>query len=266
MGETSLNPERFLTSKSGDLLAKRFEVIRTPNPKALALAAAGFWVDRSHEAVARRGQFTVALTGGSGPVRLYQLLASPSWRERIEWTKTHFFWGDDRFVPMDDPESNFALANTTLLSALPLRPEQVHRIPTELRDPQAAADAYEAGLRRFFQLTTTGWPRFDLVLLGLATDGHIASLFPGSTTLEEAHRLVMAATPGLLPPKLDRVTMTLPVLNAARAVAFLVAGADKAAVVRQVLNGAVDLPATLVKPTDGELHWFVDAAAAGDGL
>ncbi len=155
-----------------------------------------------------------------------------------------------------------------LLAHVPISVAQIHRVPTELGDPATVAATYEAEIRNFFKLSPNEWPRFDLVLLGLGADGHIASLFPGKPAVEETQRLVVATSPGSLPPHVDRVTLTLPVLNAARAVAFIVKGANKAPVLRAAreglpLDGIGDVPAARVRPTNGVLHWFVDAAAPG---
>lgn len=234
-----------------------------PDLAGLCQATAEFWVQRAAKAVATHGSFAVALTGGSTPRGLYELLATPGWRSQIEWPRWHVFWGDDRFVPPHDPNSNYGLARTTLLDRVPIPLTQVHPISTDAANPEQAAAAYEDDLRTFFALAPGDWPRFDLVLLGMGADGHVASLFPGNASLQERQRLVVASPPGPLPPPVPRVTLTLPVLNAARAVAFLVAGAEKAEPLRAALRGDEQLPAARIKPTAGELHWFVDAAAAG---
>jgi gluconokinase len=238
------------------------DIVITPNVEALSEAAADFLVRRASEAITTRGRFTVALTGGSTPRQLYELLAAAPWSGRLDWGRCHVFWGDERMVARDHQDSNFRLAHSALLAHVPIPAEQIHRIVTESGDPAAQAAAYEADIRSVFGLTTGERPRFDLVLLGLGADGHIASLFPGSTTIDEARRLVVASPPGRLPPQVDRVTLTLPVFNAARAVAFLVCGPDKAPALRRALAGDAELPASHVKPDDGVLRWFVDVAAA----
>lgn len=243
-------------------MTQRLDVSTTSGLEALSEAAAEFWIRCAAEASTRRGRFTIALTGGSTPARLYELLAAVPWTARVDWGRCHVFWGDERMVPMDHPESNFLLAQSTLLAHIPIPAEHIHRIRTESGAPGAVAAAYEADIRGFFGLTPHERPRFDLVLLGLGADGHVASLFPASPTLDEPGRLVVASPPGCLPPKVDRVTLTLPVLNAARAVAFLVSGPDKAPALRGALAGEADLPAARVKPNDGVLRWFVDFAAA----
>jgi 6-phosphogluconolactonase len=166
-------------------------------------------------------------------------------------------------VPPQDPNSNFGLAQGALLAYVPIPPAHVHRVRTETGGASTVAAAYEAELREFFALTTSEEPRFDLVLLGLGADGHVASLFPGSPTLQETRRLAMPSPPGRLPPAVDRVTLTLPVLNRARAIVFLVSGSEKASVLSHVLGGDTDLPAGRVNPVGGVLRWFVDEAAMG---
>jgi 6-phosphogluconolactonase len=231
---------------------------------ALAREAASEFSRRAQVCVAERGRFTVTLSGGSTPRRLYALLADPAapFRDGIPWSRVHFFWGDERHVPPDDPKSNFRMVRQALLSRVPVPLENVHRIEAERPDAADAADAYERELMRFFALTPGQVPRFDLVLLGMGPDGHTASLFPGSSALEVRDRLVVAAWV----PKLhsDRITLTLPVFNNAAAVAFLVSGADKAATLRAALdpNGPGGLPCQRIRPVDGDLLWLVDRAAA----
>ncbi len=234
-----------------------------PDSEALSEAAAGVWTASAARAVAQRGRFTVALSGGSTPRRLYELLAIPKWQERTDWANCHVFWGDERMVAPTHPDSNFRLAQNSLLANVPIPEDQVHPIPYSDNGP-AAAIVYQRCLIDFFGLSAGERPRFDLMLQGLGSDGHTASLFPGFSTLNEREKLAVGSPPGTLAPQVPRVTLTLPVLNAARVVLFLVAGADKATVLRRVLAGDQELPAGRVQPTDGELLWFVDAAAAAD--
>ncbi len=213
----------------------------------------------SERAVRDRGRFAVALSGGSTPRRLHALLASEEYRERISWPHWRIFWGDERAVRPDHDESNFRMARETLLNHVPLSQAHVHRIPTEF-DPDRAATEYEQTIR---QALFADIPVFDLILLGMGDDGHTASLFPGSEALQEDKRLVVSDWV----PHLDahRITFTLPLINRAAAVAFLVEGAHKAKMVQRMLQpGPAEepLPASLVQPTDGELHWFLDSAAA----
>lgn len=200
----------------------------------------------------------VALAGGATPRPLYELLATPEFQARIPWAKLHVFWSDERLVPHDHPESNYRLAREALLKHVPIPRENVHPVPVAAT-AEAAALAYEQELRAHFH-ERRGVPAFDLILLGLGADGHTASLFPRAAPLEERARLaVMAMSPVGGPP---RVTLTLPVLNAARAVFFLVSGEDKAAALRLAVEAPGTLPAQQVAPR-GRLLWLADSAAAG---
>lgn len=244
---------------------QRLQVVRDAD--ALAQAAAAEFVRRALAALAERRRFAVALAGGSTPLGLYRLLAR---RGRLTppgplpWQETHLFWGDERMVPPDSPQSNYGQARAALLDHVPLPAENVHRIRGELQSAEAAAAECEQELRWFFGLDPGELPRFDLVLLGLGADGHTASLFPGDAALGERERLAVAvARPA---PDPDRVTLTLPVLNRAAAVLFLVAGAEKSDALRRVLVAempAPALPARAVHPAEGELLWLADQAAAG---
>jgi 6-phosphogluconolactonase len=206
----------------------------------------------------------VALAGGSTPQSLYRLLADDKgpYRTRVPWESTHVFFGDERMVPPDDPDSNARMAFEALLRHVPVPEEQVHRIRGENPDPDRAAEEYEEMLRDTFRLAGREQPRFDLVLLGLGADGHTASLFPGDRALRETERLAVPAT-APVPPH-ARVTLALPVLNAASSVLFLVSGAAKAPAVQRVRKGE-DLPAARVRPSSGALLWLCDRAAAGPG-
>lgn len=235
-----------------------------PDAAALARLAAEEVVLRAEAAVAARGRFAIALAGGSTPRALHALLADPDepFRARIPWERAHVFFGDERHVPPDHPDSNYGMARATLLAKVPIPAGNVHRIRAEL-EPDAAAAEYEEELRRVLGAGSpdAGKPRLDLALLGLGADGHTASLFPGSPALLEASRLV--AAPWVEHLRHHRITLTLPALRAARAAAFLVSGAGKAARVADVLEGAgASLPAGLVRPVEGDLLWLLDAPAA----
>src|SRR5579871_3259137 len=214
---------------------------------------------------ARTGRpFTVALSGGSTPAILYRLLAAPPFRDAISWRDVHLFFGDERCVPPDSPDSNFRMASETLLSQIEIPPQKVHRMPGEMADHDTAARQYESDLRAFFHLSAGEYPRFDLILLGMGPDGHCASLFPHKPALQEQQRLVVATEPGLK-PFVPRLTLTLPVLNNAANILFLVAGADKAETLARVLEGPLDpeaLPSQAVVPANGSLTWLVDKEAA----
>jgi len=205
----------------------------------------------------------VALSGGSTPKGVYALLAlDPGLQREVPWDKIHFFWGDERHVPPDHPDSNYRMADDALLSKVPVPVANVHRILSENRDADDAARQYEGTLRAFFQASAGRFPRFDLVLLGLGSDGHTASLFPGTTALHERQRLVAANWVGKL--DVDRITVTAPVFNGACCVMFLVSGEDKAMPLKAVMEGRHEpeqLPAQLIRPEDGKLLWLVDQAA-----
>lgn len=231
-----------------------------PDAPSLSRAAAGEFVSCATEAIQRRGRFDVALAGGSTPRSVYSLLAARHSND-LEWDKVHLFFGDERHVPPDDAGSNFRMVRESLLAAPAIR-ATVHRIEAE-RDAATAADRYEATLRRHFQVSPPAQPRFDLVLLGMGADGHTASLFPGTSALAEMSRAVVAnAVPQL---NTDRITLTFPVLNNAARVIFLVAGGDKAAMLRCALRGdpaGAHYPVQAVRPASGTLTWMIDAAAA----
>lgn len=226
--------------------------------RAAAAAVAEELASLAAQAVEARGRFSLALAGGSTPRALYRLLAEEPHRSRVPWHGVHLFWGDERCVPPGHPRSNFRMVREALVSRVPLPEENVHRVRGEL-SADLAADDYAHELRAFFG----GEPRFDVVHLGLGDDGHTASLFPFSPALRVRGRpAARALQPGTGEP---RVTLTVPALNGARRVDFLVTGAGKARVVGRVVRGALDpfrLPAQLVRPRDGELHWHLDVPAA----
>jgi 6-phosphogluconolactonase len=232
------------------------------DPTALAAGAAEELTRRVLAAVAARSRCRIALAGGNTPLLLYRELTCPAGAD-IPWDRVEVFWGDERTVPPENPDSNFGAARDALLSSVPIPAGNVHRMCGEAADPRAAAMEYEEELRRCFGLAGGELPRFDVVLLGMGTDGHTASLFPGSATLDEQDQLVTASRVQSL--GVWRLTLTLPVLNAAAAVVFLVSGADKAETLARVLDGPYlprELPAQAVRPESGDLVWLVDAAAA----
>ena len=231
-------------------------------PQELSEAAAGEVVRDANEAVKARGRFTIALSGGSTPKSLFNLLATNA-RNALPWDRMYFFWGDERHVPPTDPDSNYRMAEEVMLSKVPVPPGNVFRMATENPDAARVAEDYEKTLRKFFQLAADGVPQFDFILLGMGPDGHTASLFPGTAALQEKSRLVVSNWVEKL--KTNRLSFTLPVLNAARCVAFLVSGTDKAPVLKTVLEenaSAEQYPAKLVNPSAGKLIWFLDRAAA----
>ncbi len=234
------------------------EIVIFPDPQTLAQEAADRFVQLARAKVAEGDRLSVALSGGSTPAPLYRRLAQAPLREAIPWQRVHLFWGDERCVPPQHPESNFGRAKEILIDHLSIPAGNVHRIRGEL-EPEAAALACAVGLHAFFG---RAWPRFDLVLLGLGADGHTASLFPGSPILEETTRSVVPVKAQYQGRPAWRVTLTLPAINAARQVIFLVTGASKADVLQTVLMGPQTLPAQRVRPKSGQLTWLVDAEAA----
>jgi len=229
------------------------------DPKELARGAAEMFVARGVEAIAQRGTFMVALSGGSTPKLLYQLLADPNelFRDRVPWAETHFFWSDERHVAPDHPDSNYRMTNEAMLAHVPVPPDKIHRIHGANPNAAQAASDYE---RTLIDVTQSQLPRLDLILLGLGTDGHTASIFPGSEVLHETSRLV--AAPWVEKLKTYRITMTLPLLNNAATVLFLVTGAEKAEIVREALEGPKQYPAQYVNPTNGQLVWLLDKDGA----
>lgn len=240
-----------------------------PDIDSLSRAAAEAVFEISKAAVARSGRFTLALAGGNTPMHLYELLAS-EFRDKMPWNSTHLFWGDERFIPKTSPESNFKMANDSMISRLFLPSQNIHPISTELESPEDSANTYEEHLREFFQLEKAEqkYPKFDLVLLGLGDDGHTASIFAGDSILNEKKKWVAAVN---VPPKYktkERITLTLPVINSAKNVFFIVACKGKTEIVNKILadtkSAKNQYPAAMVQPK-GELVWFLDSDAA-EGL
>jgi 6-phosphogluconolactonase len=229
-------------------------------PSELFQAAAEEFEKLANTAVQTRGKFIVALSGGSTPRGMFKLLAGDKFAS-LPWSKFYFFWGDERHVPPDHPDSNYRMAYEALLSKVPVPKENVFRVSTENKDADAAARAYEETLKGFFKLRPGEVPRFDLILLGMGPDGHTASLFPDSVALHEDERLVVANWVEKF--KTFRITFTYPVINNAACVTFLVAGEDKAPALHEVLeNKNSGLPAQRVRPSNGRLIWLVDRPAA----
>jgi len=230
---------------------------------ALNHCVAEQFVRLTTEAVEARGRCAVALSGGSTPKNVYQLLAAPAFRARVRWGDIHFFWGDERHVPPDHPDSNYRMAVEAMLSKVPVPPANVHRVRGELPDTERSAREYEETIRAC--VAGASRPRFDVIHLGVGTDGHTASLFPGSAALAERERLCVANWVEKFAGY--RITLTLPILNAARAAIFIVTGAAKAPIIQQVLrdrDATPPFPAQLIRPQDGECWWMLDQAAAGE--
>lgn len=238
------------------------EIIIDTDPEKLIPHAADLFVRIARDSIDRFDSFAVALAGGSTPRKLYSLLSSDRYRSAIDWSKAAFFFGDERNVPADSSESNFRMANESLLEPLAADPSQIHQWRMELANPDSVADDYDQTLRRQFDTAARG---FDLVLLGLGTDGHTASLFPHTRALSEQGRFAAANWVDELND--HRLTVTFPVINNASNVVFLVCGSEKAPAVARVLEGEFrpdELPAQLVIPEDGSLYWLLDAAAAAE--
>lgn len=231
-------------------------------PDAAALAArAAQWI--ADLACHSSGRFSICLSGGSTPKRLYQLLAAAPYREIMPWQRIHWFWGDERFVPWDSSDSNYGMARDALLAHVPVPPENIHGIEHK-RSPADAARAYEQTLKSYTGRDTLdpAHPVFDIMLMGLGPDGHTASLFPGKPALGVLDRWAVEVPEPGLNPMVARVTLTYPALESCRSAAFLVAGADKIAALAGALAGQHDLPSARFAPV-GELIWFVDQAAKG---
>jgi 6-phosphogluconolactonase len=237
-----------------------------PSPAAATDAAAAHLLARALEGVGARGQFSWVLAGGRTPEKLYQRLAH-RYRRRFPWDRTEVFFGDERCVPPRSPESNYAMARASMLDQVPISRGRIHRMRGEVRPPSRAAHQYARELGPGLRTGGPSRTRFDLVLLGIGTDGHTASLFPQARTLNEVRRAVVSVPRSPQPPYVPRLTLTLPALASSREVNFLVTGAEKsaaiAAVFRSLPEGRPELPASLVR-SDGPILWFLDRAAASD--
>jgi 6-phosphogluconolactonase len=239
------------------------EVVVLPDAAAVTRRAAEEFLNSASAAVAQKGSFTVSLSGGSTPKALYALLSDdPEFRSRMPWEKMRFFFGDERHVPPDSPDSNFRMAKEALFSKGLVKPEQIARIKGEYADTEKAALEYEQTLRAYFRLKDGEFPRFDVVLLGMGEEGHTLSLFPGTRALHAANRIVVRNWIGKL--FTERITLTAPAACEANHMIFLVTRADKALALKAVLEGPYEpeqLPAQLMQPVNGKLLWLVDQAA-----
>lgn len=233
----------------------------------LAHSAARIFLETALKAVKEHGRFRVALSGGSTPRKLYETLADRSGRyaASFPWNDTDFFWTDERHVPPDHSDSNYRMTNQSMLERASVPLQNIHRVPAENPDPVSAAIEYEGQLRRVFDLAPGEIPRFDLILLGIGSEGHTASIFPHSELLTETTKLVAATWVEKL--KTDRITFTLPVLNNAALVMFLVSGKEKSSILKTVLGSPADpqqYPAQAINPNQGRLLWLLDEAAASE--
>ncbi|MDA0739747.1 MAG: 6-phosphogluconolactonase [Nitrospirae bacterium] len=237
----------------------------SPDAQSLMKAAAEHVVEQASLAIKARKRFTIALAGGSTPKSLYRLLASPEYRTCLEWENIKFFWGDERHVTPNHDESNYRMAYEAMLLPLAIPEHHIHRIHGELPKAEEAAEQYEKVLRTAFKCTGSQIPQFDLILLGMGTDGHTASLFPGTDAVHESTRWV--AAPWVEKFQTFRITITPVLLSQARQTTFLIAGREKSEVLHDVLEGPFQpdfLPSQVIKPTTGHLAWFLDREAAHD--
>lgn len=229
----------------------------------LARVAAERFASLAERAINQSGRFTVALSGGSTPKAMLAELAGPEFAARLPWSSIFFFWGDERCVPPDHADSNYRMAREALLAKVPVPEANIFRIPAEDDDHERAAQNYSTTMQNFFGLAAGEWPQFDLVFLGMGADGHTASLFPGTTALAINDRIAAANYVEKL--QAQRITLTAATINHARQIIFLIAGADKAAALREVIEGARNpslYPSQMIEPTNGNLLWMIDEAAA----
>jgi 6-phosphogluconolactonase len=241
---------------------QKIEIIA--DAEAMSRAAAELLIEHIAESLHTQEVYSIALSGGATPRRLYALLADDrDLRRQIPWERIHFFWGDERHVPPDHPDSNYRMADTALLSKVPVPKANIHRIPAENPDAAKAAADYEQEIRRFFNIESGQVPRFNCVLLGMGSDGHTASLFPGTAALAETQRLVVSNWVKKF--QSYRITLSLPVINNAAYILFLVAGREKADTLKAVLEAdskTMRFPVQYIKPTHGQLTWLLDRPAA----
>ncbi|MEP6902427.1 MAG: 6-phosphogluconolactonase [Actinomycetota bacterium] len=234
-----------------------------PNIEELNNFAAEKFVEIANHSIEKRGQFTVALAGGSTPKLLYRSLASDEFKAKIDWTRVFFFFGDERNVLPDDAESNFRMANENLLQPLQIPDKNILRWQTELKNAETIAENYEQTIKNYFTFLPDDFPKFDLILLGMGADGHTASLFPMTEALHETEKIVVANAVKKL--NATRLTFTFSTINNAANVMFLVAGTEKAETLREVLEGEFQsdkFPSQNVKPKNGELFWLIDTNVA----
>lgn len=241
-------------------MAANLQIIIEDDPMGLAHRGARIFATSARESVNRNGRFAVALSGGSTPKRMNEMLGEETSRLKIPWDKVYLFWVDERCVPENDEASNYGAAKRAFLESVPIPEEQIYPMPGEV-SPEAGALRYQENIRDFFHLTETGKPIFDAIFLGVGKDGHTASLFPGQKALEERERLVVAVKGG--EPNVPRLTLTYPVLNRARHIVFLASGKSKAEILKTILESKeMRLPAQKIQPVNGKLTWLLDQDAA----
>ena len=238
----------------------QFQVIIKKNPMELSNTGATLFAERAGHAIERKGFFTVALSGGSTPRGMHRRLAEEPLRSSISWDQTHIFWVDERCVPVEDPTSNYGAAYKDFIDRVPIIKTNLHPMPVHMV-PYEGATHYQGEITGFFETASNKIPEFDLILLGIGTDGHTASLFPGTSALQEQKHLISAVKGGM--PNVNRLTMTYPILNQAREVVFLASGKGKAGIVQAIFEKKQpDLPALGIRPRPGKLTWLLDREAA----
>ncbi len=238
----------------------QFRVIINDNPLELSNAGATLFAESAGHAIERKGLFTVALSGGSTPRGMHRRLAEEPLRSRISWDQTHIFWVDERCVPVEDPASNYGVACKDFIDRVPMIKTNLHPMPVHMV-PYEGATHYQREITGFFKTASNEIPVFDLIMLGIGTDGHTASLFPGTPALQEQKQLISVVKGGM--PNVNRLTMTYPILNHAREVIFLASGKGKAGIIQAILDKKQrDLPALGIRPWSGKLTWLLDREAA----
>ena len=242
---------------------QRVQIYEHDHYERLCEALAEKILSLSEKAIKKNDRFVIALAGGSTPKGLYRRMSEAPFHDQFNWQKTHFFWGDERWTPIDDISNNYRMVAEALLARIDIPPENIHPIVTTKENPETMAVHYEEELRSFFRLKRSDLPMFDLVLLGVGQDGHTASLFSGTLAIEERERLVVATSHEDVEE--PRVTLTLPAINHAENIIFVVTGTEKAYIVREILQPMEDrpvLPAQMIWPDHGTLSWYLDQAAA----
>ena len=241
-------------------MSSKVKIMIADNPNVLALKMLNTFMESAKDSIKKRNQFTVALSGGSTPRKLYRMLAEDPYRSEIPWGKIHIFWVDERCVPENDPASNYGAAKKDFVDRISVPSGQIHAMRGQIL-PQQGAELYAEELKKNLPIDADGFPVLDMILLGIGKDGHIASLFPGQRSLEETKRWVLAVSGG--DPNLKRLTLTYPVLNRAGQIVLMVTGKAKAQIVKTVFeNRRAQLPAQKIEPINGQLIWILDRAAA----
>ena len=249
----------------GEKSMTHLEIKVCKNQEEIFTKSVDMFIEIANQAIAARGYFSIALSGGSTPKGMYALLASDAYKDKVDWNKVHLFWGDERSVAPDNDQSNYRMANEAMIKKVPIPAENVHRMEAERQDIEQAAKDYEAAIKQVMPFADGEQPCFDLILLGMGDDGHTASLFPHTKVLSENTRTVVVNWVEKF--NTNRMTLTAPAINNARNVVFMAAGANKEQPLKEVLSGAPNsdlYPSQLIRPTDGNLVWLVDEAATGN--